>query len=64
MLDADSEVWIAGMRDYSVKTPKFYSKRFEEKCSQLLRDFYGISDQSQITTENYEQIYDFIIQNY
>ena len=57
LLNADSEVWVTAMRDYSVKTPKF-----KDRCSQLLLDFYGITDQSQIT-ENFEQIYCFIIQS-
>ena len=64
LLNYDSEVWLTGMRDYSVKTPKLYSTKFMEECDQLLLDFYGISQQSLITPINYEQIYSFIVQNY
>lgn len=64
LLNADSEVWVTGMKEYSIKTPRFYPRRFENKCSQLLKDFYGITDHSHITTQNYEQIYSFILQNY
>ena len=63
-MDVDSEIWITGMREYSVKSPEFYSKHFKSKCDQLLKDFYGITNQFQITTENFEQVYTFILQNY
>ena len=63
-MDVDSEIWITGIREYSVKFPEFYSKHFKSKCDQLLKDFYGITNQFQITTENFEQVYTFILQNY
>ena len=51
LIDADSEIWITGMSEHSVKSPRFYSKHFNSKCDQLLKDFYGITNQFQITTE-------------
>ena len=64
LLDADKDVWITGMSQHSVKSPAFYSRNFKSKCDQLLKDFYGITNQLQITTENFEQVYSFILQNY
>ncbi len=61
---ADSDIWIAGMQEHSVNCPEFHSKRFKGKCDQILQDFYGITDQLQITVENFEQVYTFVSQNY
>ncbi|MCH9717744.1 MAG: hypothetical protein K0U52_11770 [Gammaproteobacteria bacterium] len=63
-MGANSDVWLTGMRYHSIKSPEFYSERFKNKCDQLLDDFYGIRNQLEITTDNFEKVYMFILQNY
>ena len=58
-----SDLWVHAMRFHSISTPKFYSRSFESKCDELLNHHYKMKH-SQVTVDNFERIYKFILQNY